>query len=543
MVHLCSTHEPLAVPNIHPLHHPVQAATTDQDSRDALHAVPGHALVQVDQQLAPLLFTLPSELHLSITSYLPEDDFAMPIALATGLMSRHFVLPCYLPATDNAKQRLLSEAYIIGLPRRIVLLMLDIIGITPPVFYAAAGREYIYIEDDYDFYDVVTRYERVCPYPDNWHAHKQGNMVGLLNIAAAKGDIRFLESVLTVIVASIGSSTSWERWETVVFAHYPTPVHYSAMYAQHEAMEWLLEWYRNHVPLSLEKVMGGICTHPDSGKALSPTPFQQALQGYLHPGRTEEHVLRTLQLLEQYPVVEMQRESRRGGLIADIASTDELLPVSMMKVVMRRIEWPPDDIDVYDPIEPLLEIRDVTVEHLELLFNRGYEPDNFHTLYFWPLRFGNACIVNWMLDKMSHLPPEKRPTVGCLWTELYHTLQFSLTPRPWPNYKPLYEVLISASRRLEPIGFSGQTLCRVILAGAWLTGWYRYDTPFHDPDFTPRRWFLEMADALIRAGANVHEPWRDDPSDRRYGDQPRIREYLGWTASQMWEKLNREGGL
>ncbi|KAA8895305.1 hypothetical protein FN846DRAFT_970214 [Sphaerosporella brunnea] len=286
--------------------------------------------------------------------------------------------------------------------------------------------------------------------------------------------------------------------------------------------------------------MNGMCT--SSASFEWPTsPFDHALLGD-HHGRTEEDVLAVLNLLNPYPIINIDIFGNHGHTLLELTARGYFLRSDVLEMVLRRL--PLHSADAYFVIWRFLRYPNCTGAHIRALLRAGVEfPADG---YEGPISTGNAELMEWLRKHVRGFVP----SAEAMWRYLHGLLLFCELPFPWPDHlDPLLEVMVRISICLHPSGFTGQTLCLAIMSASWLTG--RWTRNGHS---IPRRWIWDLVYAMIRAGADVQEPWNDTqrpispgyahrPNYARSRDEPRLVGYLGWTASEMLSERERVGTL
>ncbi|KAA8914074.1 hypothetical protein FN846DRAFT_886203 [Sphaerosporella brunnea] len=165
-----------------------------------------------------------------------------------------------------------------------------------------------------------TRYRLLAPLV--FKSDSQAFHIGMLNVAAAEGDLQGWRLVVNMIGSVIGTTSQHEvdahppKWTTDLLSKHCTPLHHGAMYARPKVVSWLLGWYTNHLPAALGEIIAGTCACPSDLWANSP--FQLAVQG---DGRSMCQPFCT-------------SSSTCCG------ETNVVLPVSILRVMLRRIPIP-----------------------------------------------------------------------------------------------------------------------------------------------------------------------------------------------------------
>ncbi|KAA8908517.1 hypothetical protein FN846DRAFT_906125 [Sphaerosporella brunnea] len=358
---------------------------------------------------------------------------------------------------------------------------------------------------------------------------------GVLNAAVGMDRADILHLLLARIERS-ASASPHEEWEEGLLERYPTPIHCACSYARHDMLHLLLQWYAVHAPAALDRMMSGTCCC--SGLEWPTSPFQHTLLGDRHPSRSAHDVLAVLDRLEPFPVIDLDMANMGGHALDELAARDHFLSPDVLEIVLHRLPLRPAYPDGENVMWRYLLSRQCTGDPIQALLDVGVNvPDE---AYEQPLTSGNHELLDWLRSFVT--------SADDMWIYLHSLLQLHDLPYPFTELAPLLlHMMVKISMELHPTGFTGQTLCVAIMTASSLTGCCA-----RDGEYTPREWIWELVDAMISAGADLHEPWIDgqrllcrpeDQGNARARDHAKLRVYIRWTADEMLRERERVGSL
>ncbi|KAA8906890.1 hypothetical protein FN846DRAFT_906762 [Sphaerosporella brunnea] len=155
-------------------------------------------------------------------------------------------------------------------------------------------------------------------------------------------------------------------------------------------------------------------------------------------------------------------------MLRNLAETKVVLPVSVLRVMLRRIPITHWGLTERSTVIEYLWCDDFTGAHLSTLLRDAPR------VFMWnawmaALANGNASIIFWFFDDANKDKfRDARPTAEDMFKELYDMLRCRM-PSLRPDYSPLFEGLITISRTLHPEGFASNTLALAIMTASWLT--------------------------------------------------------------------------
>ncbi|KAA8913999.1 hypothetical protein FN846DRAFT_886262 [Sphaerosporella brunnea] len=474
---------------------------------------PGTSTGHSTSPASNILLRLPGELHLQISSYPDEDLVSMALAVASDNCTSYILLPYYIPRLSDEKRRLLTIALLTGFPITSLCWILDVL-----VFGIETEHvEVLHRSDMYTYDEEYWREQRLASWRPSAHR------VGILKAAAALSKVGVLQALFGRITSFIDMAALAQG----VLTRYPTAIHYACPYAQPDAVRWVTDWYSQQAPAALHVVFS-------DNQWLRPafwrcTPFCVAVTGFRFPGRTQQNVLRVLEILERYPAVGVVPSEGDVHWLERLDEELVRLPAMILRVLMRRMPFGADQ-GIKDIISSLaIGPTPISLGYMQvLLLEAGMQLKKECWVNF--VMSGNTQLFSWMPENVTGF----LPTVPERWSTLRDTLavaQFPISNGGVGEHIP----------PTNPAGFAGdQRLCFAILTSEGVTA---TPTEFEEGAPTPPEYFRPFVDALVRAGADLDCMWVDREPRKNRRDTPRMTSYRNWTACQLLEKIQRTGRL